>query len=175
VEVHGPEPGRAGARVPERRFRRPVLARAYRVHAQARHRNLFTAAAVELRDVGHLGHLAQQPQELDAARLQIRLVEQRNRSEAQLFGELLDVLLDARRRPHRLDVLQAGQRRLVFLIRKVKTDRARGEQHGHHQGEDQQKVLAEQVSAVDVARGLRRERRLQHGAAAFPGGFHFDC
>jgi hypothetical protein len=175
VEVHGPEPRRPGPGVPERRFRRAVLARSHRIHAQARHRHPFAAAAVELRHVGHLGDLAQEAQELDAARFQVCLVEHRKRSEAQLFGELIDVLLDPRRRAQRLDLLQAGQRRLVFLIGKVETDRARRQQHSHDQGEDQQQVLAEQVPEVDVACGLCRQSGIRHRTAIFLGCFHFDC
>ena len=65
---------------------------------------------VELRDVGDLGRLAQQLEELDAAQLRRRRIELRQRGVGQLLRDLAHVLLDARRRTDRLLVLQAGQR-----------------------------------------------------------------
>ena len=53
---------------------------------------------VELRDVGHLGRLAQQLQELDAAQLDVARIELRQRGVGELLLDLAHVLLDARRR-----------------------------------------------------------------------------
>ena len=86
------------------------------VHAEARHGDLLAAGGVELRDVGDLGRLAQQLQELDAAQLDVAGVELRQRRVGELLLDLPDVLLDPRRRGDRLLVLQLGERRLVLLV-----------------------------------------------------------
>ena len=77
AEVHGSEPGLPALSTAECRFLRPILARSENVHAESRHRDLLAARTIELRNVGNLGRLAQQFQELDAAQLDITGIELR--------------------------------------------------------------------------------------------------
>ena len=72
--------------------------------------------AVDLRDVGDLGHLPQQLQELDAAELDVARVELRQRGVGELLLDLADVLLDAGGRRDGLLVLQVAQRGFVLLV-----------------------------------------------------------
>lgn len=59
-----------------------------------------------------------------------------------------DVLLDSRCRRKRLFALQRGQRRPVFLVRKVAADRTRHEQGAHDRHKNQQEKLAQPSAAV---------------------------
>ena len=152
AEVHRAEPGLAGARVLERRLLRAVLVRARGVHLEARHGELLAALRVDLRDVGHRRHHAQELQELDAPLLQALGAELRQRGERELLLDLAHELLDARRRARGLLALQAGERLLVLLVGEVEADAARNQQRAAHQREDQQEVLAEELAAVQAPR-----------------------
>ncbi len=101
VEVHRAEPGRVGQGAPEGGLRRPVAAGAQHVHADPRDLDLLAPGAVEQRDVGDLGRLAQQPPEFRPPGLQVRGLELGQRGVGQLLRHLLHVLLDARRRTQR--------------------------------------------------------------------------
>jgi hypothetical protein len=147
AEVHRPEPGLPGARVLERRVLRAVLVGAGDVHREARHRELLAALGIDLRDVGHRRHEAQQLQELDAPLLQAFDAELRQRGKGELLLDLAHELLDARRGGDRLLALQGGERALVFLIGEVQPDGARNQQRAAHQGQNQQEIFAEQSPA----------------------------
>jgi hypothetical protein len=147
AEVHRPEPGLPGARVLERRVLRAVLVGAGDVHREARHRELFAALGVDLRDVGHRRHEAQELQELDAPLLQAFHAELRQRGEGELLLDLAHELLDARRGRDRLLALQGRERALVFLVGEVQPDGARNQQRAAHQAQDQEEILAEETPA----------------------------
>ena len=128
AEVHRPVPGLAAPRLLEGRLARAVLARADHAHAQARLGDLLAPVGVDQRDVGDLGRLAQQLQELDAAQLHVAGVHLRQRGVLQLLRHLAQVLLDARGRADRLLALQAGQRGGGLAVGEVQADAARHQQ-----------------------------------------------
>jgi hypothetical protein len=148
AEVDRPEPRRSAPRALECGLLRAILARAQLVHSEPRHGDLLDAVAVGLRDVGDFRRLPQELQEFDAAQLDVPRVELRQRRVRQLAFDLLDVLLDSRRRGDRLFMLEARERRLAFLIREIDADAPRGKQRRRHQREDQQQVFAKEPAAM---------------------------
>ncbi len=154
-EIDGADVGLAALRVAERRLLRAVLAGPDHVHPEARHRDLLATLRVELRDVGHFRHLAQELQELDAAKLDVARVELRERGVGELLVDLAHVLLDARRRRHGLLLLQVAHRGLLLLVGEIEADAAGHEERAAHEREDEDQVLPEKPP---LARCPRRRR-----------------
>ena len=95
-----------------------------------------------MRNVGDLRRLAQKLQEFDAAQLDVRCVELRQRSELELLLDRAHVLLDTRGRGDRFFVLQACERRLAVLVGEVEARSARHQQGTGHQRQDEREVFA---------------------------------
>ena len=117
------------------------------VYREAPNHELLAALRIDLRDVGHRRHEAQQLEELDAPLLEAFDSELRQGGEGELLLDLAHELLDARRRRNRLFPLQGRERALVFLVGEVQPDGARNQQRAAHQAEDQQEILAEETPA----------------------------
>ena len=82
---------------------------------------------------------------------------------AELLLDLLDILLDPRCRRERFFMLQACERRLVFLVGEVDADRARREQRDRDERQDEQQVFAEEAAAMHAGRVARRLYGIVHG------------
>ena len=149
AEVHRPEPGLAALRVAKRRLLRAVLARIRCCPSRAATRAICSRPALSICAMSVISGTWR-----SSFRNSIRRSSTSpapscgNAAYFELLLDRRDVLLDARRRRDRLLVLQARERRLVLLVRKIDADRARREQRDRHQRKDQQQVFAEQAAAV---------------------------
>ena len=132
------------------------------VHGQPRHPQPLFAGGVELSELGDGGHLAQQPQGVEAALLDRARRPRQLRGPAELALDLLDELADLGGGGFRLLALDADQRRLVLLIIEEDVENAVGHQRDTDDRDEQRDVFGEQASAglCDGRFGRRLLRRV---------------
>ena len=148
-----------------------IGAAADHVHGQARHPQPLLAGRVELRQLGNGGHLAQQPQRIEAALLDRARRPRQLRRPAELALDLLDELADLGGGGFRLLALDADERRFVLLIVEEHVENAIGQQSDADHRDEQRDVFGEQAPAgfCDGSFGRRRMRRIGAGRRpAFP-------
>jgi hypothetical protein len=126
------------------------------VHRQPRHAQPLFAGGVELGELGDGGHLAQQPQRVEAALLDRTGRPRQLRGPAELALDLLDELADLGGGGFRLFALDADERRLVLLIIEEDVENAVGYQRNTDDRDEQRDVFGEQAPAGLCDRGFGR-------------------
>lgn len=131
----------------ELRLARQVGLAADHVHREARHAQLLAALGVELRELGHRRHLAQQAQRVEPPLLDAARRPRQLGGPAELALDLVHELADADRRGLRLLALDADQVGLAFLVGEPDLQAAARDQRGADHGHEQADILAEQPPA----------------------------
>ena len=120
-----------------------VAAAADHVHGEPRHPQPLFAGGVELRQLGNGGHLAQQPQGIEAALLDRARRPRQLRGPAELALDLLDELADLGGGGFRLLALDADQRGLVLLIIEQDVENAVRQQRDSDHRDEQRDIFGE--------------------------------
>ncbi len=132
-----------------------VDAAADHVHAQPRHPQLLVARGIDLRQFGDGGHLAQQPQRVEAPLLEGAVRPRQLRGPADLAFDLGDELLDLAGGALRLLALDADQRSLVLLVGEPDLEHAVGDQREADHGDEQRDIFDEEPAAHGRCAGRR--------------------
>ena len=143
AEIDRPVIDLACHRLRELRIVGEIGAAADHVHGQPRDPQPLLAAGVELRQLGNGGHLAQQPQCIEAALLDGARRPRQLRRPAELALDLLDELADLGGGGFRLFALDADERCLVLLIVEVDVEDAVREQRDADDRNEQRDVFGE--------------------------------
>ena len=156
AEIDRPVIDLARHRFRELRIVGKIGAAADHVHRQPRDPQPLLAAGVDLRQLGNGGHLAQQPQCIEAALLDGAGRPRQLRRPAELALDLLDELADLGGGGFRLFALDADERRLMFLVVEVDVENAVREQRDADDRHEQRDIFREQASAGFGDRNVRR-------------------
>ena len=173
-EVDGAPVRLAHPGLDELRRPRQILLAADDVGVQAGDPELFPAGEVEMAELGHGGRVAEDPEEIELALLGQRRAQPLAESQLglahlarvgivgrgpgrvpHLLLDVLQELLDASRRRHRLRALDSDDRALGFPVGEVDLDQAGGHQHAANEDEEDDDVLA----IEPAARGRGGHRR----------------
>ena len=133
----------------------------HHVHGEPRHLELLLAGGIELGQLGDRRHLAQQPQPVEAPRLDGARRPRQLRRPADLALDRLDELVDLLGGGGGLLALNADQRGLVLAIGEGDLEYSVADQRHAHDGDEQQDVFAEQrpadLSPADLFRAARED------------------